>query len=146
MSINFPELDPFAVERSHRASQVANEHSRATAQACILINGGAATAAIAFLAKDNINPALLSSVPRCIAGYAVGVLFGSLMMFCMTQTMEQWSSYWYFNSHGASNVKAASASKWAKRWWVGYNCCFALTSLCFVISSILLGSVIYSPH
>ena len=144
MSMQYPELDPFAAERSHRASQVANEHSRATAQACILINGGAATAAIAFLAKDKIDPALLSSMPRCIAGYAIGVFFGSLMMFCMTQTMEQWSLYWYFSSHGASETKAGKASNAAKRWWRGYNWCFVFSSFCFVLSSILLGSVLYS--
>lgn len=144
MNVNYPELDPFAVERSHRASQVANEHSRATAQACILINGGAATAAIAFLAKDKIDPALLSTVPRCIAGYAFGVFFGALMMYSMTQTMESWSSYWYFRSHGASEEKARKASKSAQRWWLTYNWCFVFTTFCFVLSSIQLGLVVYA--
>jgi hypothetical protein len=41
----------FAVERSHRDSASSNETARATAQAAILINGGAATAVLAFLAK-----------------------------------------------------------------------------------------------
>jgi hypothetical protein len=81
---------------------MANEHSRATAQACILINGGAATAAIAVLAKDKIDPALLIGVPRIIAGYAVGVFFGVLMMFYMTREMESSNHFWYNRSHGAS--------------------------------------------
>jgi len=140
---NFPELDPFAVERSHRVSQIANEHSRAAAQACILINGGAATAAIAFIAKDNVTPALLELVPRCIAGYAIGVLFGALMMFCMTQTMEHWSLYWYWRSHGASEKKAEKAARAARWWWYGYNVSFAVTILCFLVASIWLGKVLY---
>jgi hypothetical protein len=61
---------------------------------------GAATAAIAFLNKNDISPAILSTVPRCIALYALGVFFGAVMMFCMTRTMEEWSLYWYYRSHG----------------------------------------------
>src|SRR4051812_8994365 len=56
-------LADFAAERSHRNSQVSNEHSRATAQAAIFINGGAATAVLAFLAKDKIDPFALRMIP-----------------------------------------------------------------------------------
>src|SRR5437868_4622412 len=140
---NFPELDPFAVERSHKISQTANEHARATGQACILINGGAATAVIAFLSKDKIDAALLMTVPRILAGYAVGVFFGALMMFCMTQAMEKWNLYWYFKSHGASDSMADKSARGANRWAVGYNWCFVFSIMSFVLSSIFLGMLFY---
>jgi hypothetical protein len=46
-----PEEDyrEFAVRRSHLDAQISNENLRATGQAMILINGGAATAILAFL-------------------------------------------------------------------------------------------------
>ena len=76
------------LERSLAASQTSNEHSRAVGQACILINGGAATAVIAFLAKDKLEASIFSQAAICLAGYAVGVFFATAMMFCATQSFH----------------------------------------------------------
>jgi hypothetical protein len=50
--------DKFASDRSHKASEIAYDLCKVTAQSCLLINGGAATAVITYLAKDNIDRAL----------------------------------------------------------------------------------------
>jgi hypothetical protein len=42
------ERQKFAVDRSHRDAESSNATARATAQAAILINGGAATAVLAL--------------------------------------------------------------------------------------------------
>ena len=53
----------FAAKRSHQDSQISNENSRAAAQAAIFINGGAATAILALLSKDRIDPHLIRVIP-----------------------------------------------------------------------------------
>ena len=79
------------LERSKTLSQTANEHSRAGAQACILINGGAATAVIAYLAKDKIDPAIVPDVTYSLAGYAVGVFAAAVMLLFATLCLERWT-------------------------------------------------------
>jgi hypothetical protein len=64
--------DTFVAERSHTASALAYDLCRVTAQACLLINGGAATAVLALLAKEKIDPILYSTVPWCLGLYALG--------------------------------------------------------------------------
>jgi hypothetical protein len=46
----------YAEERSQQDSRISNENARAAAQSAVLVNGGAATAVLAFLAKDKIDP------------------------------------------------------------------------------------------
>ena len=143
MTTNFPELDPFAVERSHRASHVSNENSRATAQACILINGGAATAALAFLAKGALPAKLITIGAVSLTCYAVGVFMGALMMFCISQTMENWNLYWLARSYTASDRDATDAEFRARKWWGGYHLSFILCIVLFVVGSGVLGVFLY---
>jgi hypothetical protein len=53
----------FATARSHEASKASYDLCKTIAQACLLINGGAATAVIALLAKDRVDVALLTYIP-----------------------------------------------------------------------------------
>lgn len=118
----------FAIERSHRASQTSNDHSRATAQACVLINGGAAIAMIAFLSKEGIDPRLLYAVPFSLLFYASGVFFGALMMYFATEAMDQWNMYWL----ARVDRDAQGANRYDRRaryWWRGYRCSFSLSIL-----------------
>jgi hypothetical protein len=84
----------FAAERSHNDSKIANETARTTAQAIILINGGAATAILAFLSKDRIEPHMLQLASWCLVGYAFGVVVGAFMLFCCTRAAEEFDVYW----------------------------------------------------
>lgn len=83
----------FAATRSHQDSQTTNDNARAAAQAAILINGGAATAILTFLAKGTG-----STVPREVAfaliGYAFGVVLGASMYFLTAQGIEKWAYFW----------------------------------------------------
>jgi hypothetical protein len=62
-----PELNEslweFASSRSHEASKTSYDLCKSIAQACMLINGGAATAVVALLAKDKVDAALLTYIP-----------------------------------------------------------------------------------
>jgi hypothetical protein len=84
----------FAEERSHRDAVVSNETIRATAQAVILINGGAATAILAYLAKNGLDPFVLHQMSWCLAVYGVGVVFGACMMFCAIRSLDFYNVRW----------------------------------------------------
>lgn len=144
MNITPEEEHKFAVERSHKASHTSNEHSRATAQACILINGGAATAVIAFLAKDNLQPAFLLTVPWCLVGYGVGVFFGALMMYCAMETMDYWNKYWFHKAHKSREFEISDAQANAEGWWFWFRWFFSLSVLSFLASSTALAYLLYS--
>ena len=53
--------------RSHEASKISYDFGKAAAQAGLIINGGAATAVIALLAKDKVDPIIFKTVPWCYA-------------------------------------------------------------------------------
>lgn len=62
-----------ALARANADFATANENSRAGAQAAILISGGAATAILAYLAKEAASPpTLLALAPIALFIYAVG--------------------------------------------------------------------------
>ena len=84
----------FAEERSHRDAVVSNETIRATAQAAILINGGAATAILAYLAKNGLDPFVLHQMSWCLVVYGVGVVFGACMMFCAIRSLDYYNVRW----------------------------------------------------
>ena len=132
--------EEFAGERSHRSSQISNEHSRATAQAVILINGGAATALLAFLAKDKIDPLILHNVPYCLGLYALGVLFGALMMWTLTIATGEWSLYWMYVSR-KDEPKSIEAQQRAERAWFWVKFSFAANILCFAMASAILAAL-----
>jgi hypothetical protein len=71
----------FAQERSHQDANASNDTGRAAAQAAILINGGAATAVLAYLSKSGINPIIFQRTSLCIAIYGVGVIRGRKYQF-----------------------------------------------------------------
>jgi hypothetical protein len=82
--------DKFAAERSHKASALAYDLCRVTAQACLLINGGAATAVLALLAKDKVDPTLFHTVPWSLGFYALGVTVSAVMMSCTMMMADYW--------------------------------------------------------
>jgi len=128
------------LERSKTLSQTANEHSRAGAQACILINGGAATAVIAYLAKDKIDPAIVPDVTYSLAGYAVGVFAAAVMLLFATLCLERWTMYWLARAGegGGSDQFARSAD----RWWNAYIFAAIVTVAMFFGASIWLARVL----
>jgi hypothetical protein len=131
----------FAEERSHRDAGVSNENARATGQAAILINGGAATAMLAFLAKDKIDPNVLKIVSGCLIIYAVGVLAGAGMLFSSAQSLDQASEAWRLRVHPIllSKRTVEKADAGAYWWWRWMRYCFIMSMSAFVISSSIVA-------
>jgi hypothetical protein len=72
----------FKWQRVHDDFNASNETARAAAQAAILINGGAATALLAFLSKAAPTPPFLIRAACVSLGlYALGVVCGTLVMW-----------------------------------------------------------------
>jgi hypothetical protein len=133
----------FAEERSHRDAVVSSETARATAQAAILINGGAATAILAYLAKDGLEPFVLHRVSWCILGYGLGVVFAACMMFSTIRSLDYYNVRWRDIAFPDGSFKDSPADPTARskayRWWQYGQWCFALTMFAFIASSLAVA-------
>jgi hypothetical protein len=127
--------DEFAYARSHEASKFAYETCKTIAQSCLIINGGAATAVIALLSKDKVDQTLLTWVPWGIGGYALGVVFSAVMLFCVMMMADNWNFAWYWWSYGDNekfgNEYEIVAGRWQKRMYAA----FFVAIICFVVGS-----------
>lgn len=106
------------LDRSLELSKTSNEHSRAAGQACILINGGAATAVIAYLSKDKLDPIVIPDASISLGLYAAGVLFAALMIICATQCLDDYSMYWLRSTEGERHQASLDSRT---RWWTGIS-------------------------
>jgi hypothetical protein len=131
--------DEFAELRSHDASKTSYDFQKVTAQSCLLINGGAATAVLALLAKDKIDPVLYKIVPWCLAGYAVGVALSALMMFSAMMLAENWNYFWYEFAYNDDEPRARANQKKASSWQKVVRGCFVCTIVCFIAASLVLS-------
>jgi hypothetical protein len=89
---------------------------KTTAQSCLLINGGAATAVLALLAKDHVDSAIIKNVPYALGGYALGVALSAVMLFCIMMMADYWNYFWYHASYVENDEGAEGAEKIANRW------------------------------
>lgn len=120
------------LDRSLELSKTSNEHSRAAGQACILINGGAATAVIAYLSKDKLDPIVIPDASISLGLYAAGVLFAALMIICATQCLDDYSMYWLRSTEGERHQASLDSGT---RWWYGYKFAGALSIVSFLVAS-----------
>jgi hypothetical protein len=130
------QLQQFRLDRSKNAASAANESSRLMAQATLLMNGGAATAVIAVLSKDKVDPAFLRAIPESLWGYAAGLFFAFAGMFVMTECLDQFNKVW---EEEASRTLFSVTEKWANRLWHGYRVLFGISAICFIVSSLWLA-------
>jgi hypothetical protein len=128
----------FMFERSHRASDTAYDVAKTTAQSCLLINGGAATAVVALLSKDTLPVSLLKTIPSSLALYVLGVAAAAVMLFCVMRMADQWNYFWYWMSHG-DEPEARKAEAIAKWWHKFVYVAFTISILFFLIASALLA-------
>jgi hypothetical protein len=129
----------FAEKRSDDDARFSNENIRATSQAVILINGGAATAILAFLAKSDIPSVVQWTAPFCLMGYALGVLLGACSMYFSTRSLDCYQLYWRLTAHPEAGRDAAAERangyKWLRYvWWSFYG-----SMAVFMFSSFTLG-------
>jgi hypothetical protein len=87
-----------AIDRSNQDAEQSNEHLRSAAQATILINGGAATAVLAFISasigKDKFDAQLIASAGHAIMAYAVGVACSPFVIWFMNIALKHWNQSW----------------------------------------------------
>jgi hypothetical protein len=133
------ERDEFAEARSHEASKTSYDFSKAAGQAGLLINGGAATAVIALLAKDKVDPLIFKAVPWCLAIYAIGVAASAIMLYCSMMRAENWNFFWYHYSYTALESQAKVHEKKADYWDVRVQISFCVVMVAFLIASMVLA-------
>jgi hypothetical protein len=126
--------DAFMHERSHKASESSYEIGKSAAQACLLINGGAATALLALLGKEHVEPGLWQIMPWCLGLFASGVSIGAAMMFCVMKLADEWNYFWYWMSYGDDEDRGRSAETNARWWGTRVNWAFWLSIGCFSAS------------
>lgn len=132
-------VDEFGRQRSHEASKIAYDLCKVTAQSCLLINGGAATAVLALLAKDSVSPNILKYVPWALGGYAVGVATSAIMMFCIMMMADNWNYYWYNWSYLGAYDDARKSEREANGWHWAFYAVFVVAMLLFLASSGLVA-------
>src|ERR1700687_467220 len=127
--------DYFAYARSHEASKFAYETCKVIAQSCLLINGAAATAVVALLSKDKVDEALLTWVPWGVGGYALGVVFSAVILFCVMMMADNWNYAWYWWSYGDDQETGDECETKAGRWHKGVYTFFVAPIICFALGS-----------
>jgi hypothetical protein len=129
----------FAMERSHKDAEISDESWRASGQALILINGGAATAIIALISKDGWKSQLWL-IALGLGSYGLGVLFGSLMVLSLMKSLDWWGFIWRKIAFPKSfGIESGIARKYAD-WWLGLaNWSFLLSILGFVSGSLAVA-------
>jgi hypothetical protein len=135
-------VDEFGRSRSHEASKIAYDLCKTTAQSCILINGGAATAVLALLAKERVDTAILRNVPWALGGYALGVALSAIMMFCIMMMADNWNYYWYNWSYLGEYEDARTVEKHANYWQWAFYVLFAITIVLFLATSVFVGAAV----
>jgi hypothetical protein len=140
------DLQRFAIERSHKDADASNATARATGQAIILINGGAATAVLAFLSKDHVNVYALQTASICLVGYVVGVLAGVCMLFCSTRYLDYYSYRWRITAGLEPTIDAEKNRKLAFMWWKAMRNYFYFSVLLFVCTSTVLAWTLYNAN
>jgi hypothetical protein len=133
------ERDEFAEARSHEASKISYDFGKAAAQAGLIINGGAATAVIALLAKDKVDPIIFKTVPWCLTIYAIGVTASAIMMYCAMMHADRWNFYWYHLAYTADKPSAAENENKASYWRTGLRVSFVVAMAGFLIASVILA-------
>lgn len=129
----------FAAARSHEASKASYDLCKTIAQACLLINGGAATAVIALLAKDRVDVALLTYIPWGLGAYAAGVVVSAFMLYCVMMTAENWNYFWYHSSYDIDDRQAVLSEKLGRSWQRWMNNTFGFAIGCFFIGSAVVA-------
>jgi hypothetical protein len=129
----------FATARSHEASKASYDLCKSIAQACLLINGGAATAVVALLAKDRVDVALLTYIPWGLVAYAFGVGVSAFMLYSVMMTADNWNFFWYHSSYAFDAEQAEASEKLARSWQKWMNNTFGFAIGCFFIGSIVVA-------
>jgi hypothetical protein len=145
-------IDPqFERDRASQDMKQANENARASGQAAVLINGGAATAILAYLSKDTGSAAshtasgLLSVAPWSLVFYAVGVICGAMVMWCHTWSLSRWGHY--HEARADDDFRGEYSYKTEGETWTGRgNRLFGISIGFFAAASLLMSLAFWATR
>jgi hypothetical protein len=133
-----------ARERSHEDARQTVATNRMLVQSLVLINGGAATAVLAFYGAHNASGSGKSAALWAIILYCLGVftaIFGGLYV---RRTTQEWSSFWELKSYPdmagqeemmeAHRRQAVRSKRWSTGLLVFSEVFFLVASLCLAMA------------
>lgn len=130
----------YAATRAHQDTKDANALGRAAAQAAMVINGGAATASLAFISNPSNAYRVSDVIGYALGGYALGVSFGAATLLTLTYFLDFCAEYWENERFGSSSQKSDTFSyRWAT---ISTALCLGALA-CFVISSVVLAIAVH---
>ena len=133
-----------ARERSHEDARQTVATNRMLVQSLVLVNGGAAPAALAYYGAHNASGPGKAAALLTIMLYCLGVFTAIFAGLYVRRTTQEWSSFWELKSYPdlverekviEGHRKQAIVSK---RWSTGLLICsevlFLAASLCLAMS------------
>ena len=132
----------YAAERSAQNSRLSTELGQSAAQAVILINGGAATAILAFAKGSASSPGALASG---LAGYGIGVLAGAFMIYAQNRMLDARGEFWrtFITEDECRRYKEENRSK---RWFNWAYGAFGVSVFAFFAASVWLAVTLSSAR
>ena len=129
-------------QRAHADYEAAAQALRAAAQATILINGGAATAIIAFLGRATPPPdSVVSAAAWALFFYALGIAAGPYAFWGISRAATLYASAW-------EGVDRDQPANWrqdrlnADQHVRDYTRYVIASIICFVVGSVILAVVV----
>lgn len=120
------------VERAREDAKTSNDFARVGAQASLIINGGAATAVLAFLSHTGEIPAAKNFVvaaPFALIIYSLGVFLTAASLLVSSKAIEYWMLFWDGDSDGT----------WGNRLWNVALVLVGTALFCFLGGSVFLA-------
>jgi hypothetical protein len=121
-------------ERAKDDARTSNDFARVGAQSTILINGGAATAVLAFIGSmvrdSQVAKIVLPLLPIPLFSYSLGVFFAAASLIVMSKSIEYYMMHWMDG--------ADWGPRGTKLWWASLVL-VALGLLCFIGASTYLA-------
>ena len=146
MDNQIPE-DPYGIlarERSHEDARQTVATNRMLVQSLVIINGGAATAVLAYYGAHNASGPGKSAALLTIFLYCLGVFTAIFAGLYVRRTTQEWSSFWELKSYPdmAEREKVMEGHRQqalrSKRWSTGLlvfsEVFFLAASLCLAMS------------
>jgi Na+/proline symporter len=139
--------DPYrtlARERSHENSSQTVATNRMLVQSLVLINGGAAIAALAYYGAHNPGGSGKSAALLTIILYCLGVFTAVFAGLYVRRTTQEWESLWELKSYPDSAEQesaikshrehAVRSKSRSAGLLISSEVCFLVASLCLVMS------------
>jgi hypothetical protein len=129
-----------ARERSHEDARQTVATNRMLVQSLVLINGGAATAVLAFYGVHSASGSGKSAALLAIILYCLGVFMAIFGGLYVRRTTQEWSSFWELKSYPdlgeqqkvmeAHRLQAVRSKRWSTGLLVASEIFFLIASLC----------------